>query len=396
MRRSPAIAAALAIAALGAACDRAKPPPPTVADAAAGAPPEVRVDPELVRSGRITTAVAEVRAPLDEVSIPGEVDSGERGEAQVTALVTGRVASLDGTPGQPVKAGQTLCVVDSPEVGRAQADVLRAHSRALLAQRALARQLELEAQGATSKSAIDQARAEEAASRSELIAARSMLSNLGVTAADADSGASTASNRVAMRSPIDGVVIERSAVLGGPVLPGATLFRIVAPGTRIVVAKLPETQVAARADEGTPVRLLPRSGPARPDAVACAGTIERNLRVVDDTRAVPLRIRIDGACDVLAVGSYVDVRLPTRSSSATADASAALLVPASAVADVRGFPTVFLTTESEGRFQARRVRKGATWGSDVAIEAGLAPGDRVATSGVLLLKGELLRGEMQP
>jgi cobalt-zinc-cadmium efflux system membrane fusion protein len=395
MRARRAAVLLLALAPL--ACDRGKPPPPPPAhDAGPEAHPEVRVDPELVRSGRVGVATAEVRAPRDEVSIPGEVSSGEKGEAQVTALVTGRIASLDGAPGQPVKAGQTLCVVDSPEVGHAQADVLRAQSRAVLAQRALARQLELEAQGATSKSAVDQARAEETASRSELIAARSMLANLGVTATDADAGATTASNRVAMRSPIDGVVIDRSVVLGGPVLPGATLFRIVAPGTRIVVAKLPETQITARADEGTPVRLLPRSGSTPGAAAGCAGTIERNLRVVDDTRAIPLRIRIDGTCDTLSVGSYVDVRLPTRSAAQTGDAGAALLVPAAAVADVRGFPTVFLATAEEGRFEARRVRKGATWGSDVAIEAGLAPGDRVATSGVLLLKGELLRGEMQP
>jgi cobalt-zinc-cadmium efflux system membrane fusion protein len=390
-RRARAAGALLTVLA---ACERGKAPPPPAPDAGPEARPEVRIDPELVRSGRVSVTTAEVRAPRDEVAIPGEVSAGEKGEAQVTALVTGRIATLDAAPGQPVKAGQTLCVVDSPEVGRAQADVLRAHSRAVLAQRTLARQIELDAQGATSKSAIDQARAEEAAARSELIAARSVLANLGVAAVDPEAGATFASNRVAMRAPIDGIVVERSAVLGGPVMPGATLFRIVAPGTRIVVAKLPETQNSARADEGTVVRLVPRFGAAREGAPGCSGTIERNLRVVDDTRAIPLRIRIDGACETLAVGSYVDVRLPTR--SATVDATAALLVPATAVADVRGFPTVFVATSDEGRFEARRVRKGPTWGSDVVIEAGLAPGDHVVSAGVLLLKGELLRGELSP
>lgn len=122
-------------------------PAPVAEPDAALARSEVRVDPELVRTGRIVVGVAEARVPRDEVSVPGEVVVGENGEAQVTSLVAGRVATLDVEVGTNVQKGQTVATVDSPQVGAAQADLLRAQSRAVLAKRVLERQLELQRTG---------------------------------------------------------------------------------------------------------------------------------------------------------------------------------------------------------------------------------------------------------
>lgn len=353
---------------------------------------DVRIDPELVRLGRVAIGVVEARAPRDEVAIPGEVVVGENGEAQVTSLVAGRVATLDAAVGQSVEKGQVVATVDSPQVGAAQADLLRAQSRAAMAKRALARQLELDAQNATSKSALDQARAEDAAAAADVLAARTLLANLGVPPMSAAPEATVTSSRIAMRAPIAGVVVERTAVLGGPVSPGSTLLRIVAPGSRVVLAKLPET-TPAEAGEGTKVRLYARSDRTKP---ACDGTIVHNLRVVDATRSVPLRIALADGCSSLSVGSFVDARLPAKDKDARADAGTLLLVPADAVTLVHGAPVVFVQSGEPGRFVARPVRTGGTWGSDVAIASGVSEGERIAVDGIILLKGELQRGELQP
>jgi cobalt-zinc-cadmium efflux system membrane fusion protein len=355
---------------------------------AAATPAEVHVDPELVRTGRIVVATVEQRVPRDEVSIPGEVVVGEGGEAQVTSLVTGRVATIDAEVGQTVQKGQLVATVDSPQVGAAQADLLRAESRAAVAKRALQRQLDLEAQNATSKNALDQARAEDAAANADVLATKTLLTNLGVP--PLEPGSRAASSRVSMRAPIAGVIVERTAVLGGPVSPGTTLLRIVAPGSRVVIAKLPET-MPAQAAEGTKVRLYARNDRTKP---ACEGTIAHNLRVVDATRSIPLRIAIDDTCTALSVGSFVDVRLPTRESHA--DAGTMLLVPADAVTLVHDTPTVFVATPEEGHFVPRVVKPGPTLGDEIAIESGVKQGERIAVDGVLLLKGELQRAEMQP
>jgi cobalt-zinc-cadmium efflux system membrane fusion protein len=362
------------------------PSPEPDADAARN---DVHIDPELVHAGRVVVGTVEARTPRDEVSIPGDVVVGENGEAQVTSLVAGRVATLDVAIGQTVTKGQLVATVDSPQVGAAQADLLRAQSRAVLAKRVLARQLELDAQNATSKNAIDQARAEDAAATADALAARTLLANLGVPPLDPAAGA-IASSRISMRSPIAGVVVERTAILGGPVSEGSTLLRIVAPSNRLVVAKLPDT-LSAQASVGTRVRLYPRNERLKPP---CEGTIQHNLHVVDATRSIPLRITIDDGCTTLSVGSFVDVRLPSL--GAHADAGKLVLVPSDAIALVRGTSMVFIAAPEEGHFIGRAIQPGQTWGSDVAVISGVSDGERIVIEGVLLLKGELQRAEMKP
>jgi cobalt-zinc-cadmium efflux system membrane fusion protein len=363
------------------ACGKNPPPPEIATDAGARV---VHVDPSLVHEGRVKVTTVQARSSESERSIPGEVVAAEGAEGQVTSLVSGRVATLDAAVGQPVKKGQVLCVVESPEVGRAQADLLRAESRVLLTQRALDRQIELDAQNATSKSALDQARADAAAAKADVLAAKTMLSNIGAPMPNSD--AIAPSGKVAMRAPIEGVVVERNAVLGGPVTAGTVLFRIVASGARVVMAKMPET-LDATADEGTSVRIVARAAPDK----ACEGSIERNLHVVDATRNVPLRVRIGAACSELTMGSFVDVRLPAR------PGPKGLVVPASAIAEVHGETIAFVQKGEEGAFEARVVQRGpSSSGGEVEITSGIAAGDRVAVAGVVLLKGELLGGEMHP
>lgn len=376
--------------ALGCKDKTAPTPAPEGSVAAAPATREIKVDPSVVKAGRVAIATVEQRGPRADVQVPGEVRAGEGGEAKVTSLVSGRVASLDALAGQAVKRGQVLGAVESPEVGRAQAEWLRAESRATLADRALARQLELEKESATSAAAIDQARAEAAAARADSLAARTALASFGVAPARPGEG-DVLGSRVALRSPIDGVVVERTAVLGGPVTAGTTLFWVVAPGARTVLAKVPET-LASRVDlaEGAPARVRPRGG-----GLDCAGTIEKNYRVVDESRAVPLRVRLTGACEGVAVGGYVEVSLRAVGGQDAGEPSL-LLAPEGAVVDLRGTPVVFVASAAEGAFEVRSVARGRTLGADVEILSGLRAGERVCVNGAFLLKGEALRTGAAP
>lgn len=355
------------------------------------APRVVHVDPSLITDGRVRTATAEVRPPRAEAWIPGEIVPSERGEADVTALSSGRVATLDVALGDTVKRGQVVLTLDSPEVGRASAEVLRTRGRAVLAQRALSRQLDLDSQQATSKAAIDEARAEDTSARADLMAARTLLASLGAyEAQDDDASSAIAPTRVALRSPIDGVVTQRFVALGAPVTSDHALLHIVSSSSRIAIAKLPETLDAA-ATAGTRVRVRPRTTSTE-TAKECGGVVLSNLGVVDEARTIPLRIGLDDTCDAFASGRYVEVSIPTHTS---ADAGAMLLVPLTAVTDVRGSPTVFVAEGALGSFAPRGVRLGPSLGADVVIESGLAAGDLVVIDGVVLMKGELLKNELQ-
>jgi cobalt-zinc-cadmium efflux system membrane fusion protein len=65
-----------------------------------------------------------------------------------------------------------------------------------------------------------------------------------------------------------------------------------------------------------------------------------------------------------------------------------LVIPARAVQDIDGVPTVFVRVDEE-HFQTRPVRVGATVGDAVEIADGLKDGERVVTDGALMLKSKL-------
>lgn len=363
-------------------------------DAASGR--GIRVDGQLLTSKRIAIVDALRRLPGGMVRLHGEVVSSETGEADVGVLVSGRVASLEVPLGAEVKRGQILAWVDSPEVGRATAELLRARARRVVAERKLARQLDLDRQQATSKNAIDEARADAETARADLVAARTLLASLGggePPEAKDDAGIGWLGVRVPVRAPIDGTIAQRTAILGGPVAPDKTLYRIVAQGKISVLARFPETSGAAPR-VGARVTITAR-GAAEAARKSCPAKVAATVGTVDEaTRTVPLRIDPDETCPWLLPGSYVDVLLTLAAGTMTADAGTAeLIVPRDAIVEIHGTPTVFVPV-GDGRFDARAVTVRVD-GDDAIVERGLAEGDRVVYVGALLLKGEMLRAELE-
>jgi cobalt-zinc-cadmium efflux system membrane fusion protein len=385
---------ALALAALaGPACARKEPPPAGSAPApSASAAHRLSVDPSLLASGRVVVAPVEKRAPRPELRLAGEVLAAASAEAEAGTLVAGRVAQVLVAVGDKVDKGQPLAWIDAPDVGRATAELLRARARAAVAGRKLERQLALEAEHATSPNAVDEARAEADTARADLAAARTLLASLGAPEpAAAASGASAVAARLPVRAPIAGTVVERTATLGAPVTAERSLFRVVGGEGRVVRALLPETSRAV-VDAAAAAVLVPRAGRAEASPERCDARLAGDVGVVDEaTRAVPLRLVPTGPCPFLLPGGFVDVIVRT---SVPPGAGEAVVVPRDAIVELSAVPTVFVASGPEGSFVPRGVRAGETIGDDTIVEAGLAPGERVAVRGALLLKGEAMRAEL--
>jgi membrane fusion protein, heavy metal efflux system len=384
--RSIAVSLLLALA----ACSRAEPAPsPADAGASRHGPPVVEVDPSLVSSGRIVVGPVARRAMLGDLRVPAEVVPSEDGTADVGALVAGRIGSIEVREGDAVKRGQVLAWVDSPEAARAAADAIRARARTFAAARKVERQLGLERDRATSAAAVDEARIELATAEADAAAARTLLMSLGIPEpAAATQGALAA--RVPVRSPLAGVVVERMLALGAPVTPDKTIFRVTAKDMVVVEARWTDATTAPPAN-GTPVALRPRGGDG---AAACAGKVTATLLQVDErTRARRVRIVPDASCALLVPGAFVDASF--TSSALPSGIEPVIALPKEAVVDVRGTPTVFVARPERGTFSPRAVRVGRATTEDVAIEEGLAAGEAVVVNGAVLLKGELLRAELE-
>ena len=381
-----------------AACSRREPAPlQAVADAGQKLS-HVRVEPSLLSAGRIQVGVASKRALGDVRVFPGEVVSDEQGRAEAGTLVAGRVASLEVGVGTAVRRGQVLAWLDAPEAARVAADIIRARARAEVSSRKEERQRELAKEQATSKNAVDDAFAEARIARADLAAARSLLKSLGGTdpATPADgSEPAPLTSRVAVRSPIDGVVTKRMAVLGGAVAPENALFEVTTKGRVVALVRIPEL-VTDAPPSGSPVTIHPRGSSGGPNAT-CAGSVQGDLGTVDpETRTRALRAEPTGACVFMVAGAFVSVELAGLHAGGgdAGGGEAVLSVPRDAVIDMKGAKIVFVADAEPGAFALRTVRLGPESGDFVSVEDGLREGERIAIVGAPLLKGELLRAEL--
>ncbi|HRG97673.1 MAG TPA: efflux RND transporter periplasmic adaptor subunit [Polyangiaceae bacterium] len=383
MRPAP-LALGFAFALLG--CGRAARVEPSRDAAPAEAPraSEVSVDPSLVADGRVAVAPTQRRALRGDLRLPAEVVSSAAGAAEVSSLCAGRVASIEAREGDKVKRGQVLAWLDSQEAARLVSEAVRARARAEAAQRRLDRQEALARDRATSAAAVDDARTDLSTARAEAAAARTLLAAVGLWEPPAG-GDGPLPSRAPLRSPIDGVVTERLVALGAPVTPDKVLFRVVA-SEHVVVDGLWADPSAPPPPPGTLVALHPR-GRAAP---SCAGRVVAALAVVEaSARARRLRVSPSGPCAFLLPGAFVDMTVTSE------DAAPALALARGAVVEVRGASMVFVATSKPGAFLPRAVRLGASTSDDVAVLDGLAEGERVVVVGSVLLKGELLRAELE-
>ena len=304
----------LAASIAGVGCDRQNSPVP---DAKASPAPsvsattttfqhEVNIDPELVSSGRVQMKPAEKRSLSDEIVAAGETVPSVDGEAEVGALVSGRVSAIYAKEGDVVKRGQVLAVIDAPEAARMQGDWLRAKARLWRAQKMVEQERALWADKATSERNLHAAEAE---LRESLAAERSALDLISASHVPVPTEGKSNSARVPLTSPIAGVVAKRAAVMGGHVTAEMSLFEIVAPEKLLVRANVPEV-VARRVESGTEAVIRPRG-----QDTTCTGKVQSKLDRIDETkRTMGVMISLDKGCPPMVVGAFADVTVKLSAS----------------------------------------------------------------------------------
>lgn len=371
--------------ALGCSRDTPKDAPPAPAQPAPskGGAPEVSLAQVLFDEGRVVVAAATKGKVLGARQIPGEAVADPAGRAEAGVLVQGRIVSLSVDIGSLVKAGDVLAWVDSPEAARVSADVVRADARLALAERKEARQKALMLEGATSQNALDEAVAEASLARAEKQAASGLLRSLGGVGG---------SGRVAVRSPIDGVVSKRQGIVGASTSPESALFEIVRRAPRLVVARVPEGSTVKLVN-GARARVRPRATLGEVGE-GCLGTVRGDVGEVDrETRTRATRVEVDEGCAWLVVGAFVRVE-PADGSASSAPGLDVVLVPRDALVDVKGMTGVFVQRAPKGPVAFRPVRAKAGADERAEVEEGLAEGERVVVVGASLVKSELLRAEL--
>lgn len=345
-------------------------PAPAPTEAAAPAKPSntVAMTQQALSASQITVAPA-ASGELDAAILASAtVEATPDAEAVLTARAPGTVSRIMVRIGDPVRAGQTLALVESRDASQIAADRSAASARVTLAARQLERERGLLAQGVTPRADYESAQANLAVAQAD---ARRASAAAGAARVSGDG------RSVAVVSPVSGRVTNAGANLGQFVAAETELFRVADPSRLQITASVPPAD-AGRVREGDRVELTTTDGRK------IEGRVRSSTGVVDpQSRTATVVVTPTAGGSTLAPGQLVQARILASGGAA----KSGVMVPQDAVQTLGSDSVVFVRT-GQG-FRAQPVQIGSRSGGMVAITGGLAAGTQIATTNAFLLKAEI-------
>jgi len=365
-----ALAACLALAACGRAVPQTDQPSPVVDRESVQFP---AASPQLAQ---IVSAPADVRNETI-LRFNGRLAWDEDRTARVFTPFAGRVQSIVARAGDKVRTGQPLAWVASPELGQAQSDARKSEHDYALAAKNFARIDELHTAGVAALKDLQLAQADLGRTAAERTRTLQRLKLYGASSDGVD-------QRLALRSPVSGVVVEKNLNPGQELRPDQgdkALYVVSDPSHLWFTLDVPEADVRA-VRPGAAVQI----GCAALGDEKVAGKVVHVADGLDpQSRTVKVRGTINNADKKLKAEMFIsaEVALPS---------GGGLVVPAKAVY-LRGEQHFVFVDTGGGRFVRRAVRLGpASQGQQVILE-GVTGTDKVVIDGSLLLERMLAAKE---
>ncbi len=333
--------------------------------------------------------------------------------AKLSTRVSGSITAILKITGERVQAGDILAVIDAAEVGKAKSQLVQAAVQLQLKRSVAERMRAIALQGA-----IPQRNAIEAeTSLQEAIVAfstaRQSLANLGFnppTESDnmnavsldrelqslgldgyAKSTLSTISsgNLFPIRAPMDGVVIQTSAVIGEVVQPGTTLTTIADPLQMWLMMNFNQDD-AGLIRIGSNVNFESDS-----NGNSVAGKVAWISPTIDDrTRTISVRANIVNDGEQMRNNTFGTAKVLLR------EEPKAMVVPKLAIQSTADATFVFVRDKNFFRpdsplfFHVRQVAIGTSDDAHVELLAGVLPGEVIVTKGSASLLAQLLKGNL--
>lgn len=314
----------------------------------------VSIDPVTVQNMGLRTQVAEKSSLVSTIRTYGHITPDETRTAEISPKVNGWIETLyvDYT-GSQVQKGDPLLEIYSPELLSAQEEYLSLFRR-------------LGNKGGRENEMLESARL------------RLQYFDVGVEEIKALEESGKVKKTVLIRSPFTGVVTFKSAVQGSFVKSGTQLFTIADLSKIWVEAHIYEYELD-RIKTGQDVTMVL---PYLPGEKYEGKVTFIYPYLQPKTRDIIIRLEFDNPDLKLKPEMYGDVMIHTR------DPGEGLVVPAESIIRSGERNLVFVTRET-GKFTPRVVKLGRYLDDNqIHILEGLAPGDRVVTSGQFLLDSE--------
>ncbi len=179
-----------------------------------------------------------------------------------------------------------------------------------------------------------------------------------------------------LNSPVDGTVIQKTAVQGTRVMPGEKLFDIADLSTVWVVAEIYESELSlVRVGDLAKIRMS-----YFPGKVLTARVEYVSPTLSEETRTAQVRFSLSNPDRALKPQMFSDIELEVNMGSR-------LVVPEDSIIDT-GERQIVYVDKGDGNFEPRLVTVGEVSGGSAEILSGLKLNERVAASANFLIDSE--------
>ncbi len=333
----------------------------------------VVIDPAMLAS--ITIAVVTEQPVTRVMSVAGRVQFDEDRIVRIIPPISGHVVNLRVKVGDRVRAGDTICSINSREAINAVSEYIESRTDLDLAEKQAALTRDLYEHDAASRLALRQSENDLGKAQARFVRTGEALKVLGLSA---EIDVTRFNGRLPIISPIDGAVVERKVTEGQFVQPD--------PTPMVTVASLDTVWVMGDVFERD-LRFVSRGQSAVVTAAAYPGESFRGrVDYITDsidpaTRTAKVRVVVANPSGRLKPEMFVAISLDV------ADDARAIVLPASAVFSEQGRTFVY-TDAGAGRFVRRAIEVADDNGGRRRVVGGLKVGERVVIDGVLLVRQE--------
>jgi cobalt-zinc-cadmium efflux system membrane fusion protein len=315
------------------------------------------------------------------LTLAGRITYGEDRFSKISSPLQGRVVEVRAKLGDHVKVGDVLLVIESPEISAAYSEFVKEASELEFATRAYELAKDLYETKALPQKDLKQAENDLIKARAEFRRAKERLLSLRVPAAELNKplAEQKITSRFEMRSPLAGTIVERNVTPGQSVSgdPNQVLFTVADLNKLQVVADLYERDLdLVKVGQVATVTVEAYPGRSFPAVITAVGDV-----VDPSTRTIKVRALVDNEAQRLKPEMFARLHIDVD------DAVPFLAVPREAVLEANGQEFVYVV-EGDNRYVKRLVKTATGSRDQVRILEGLRPGERVVTTGAILIKGQ--------
>src|SRR5882757_8434332 len=314
----------------------------------------------------VATTKPQPLSDLTELILPGNLQANY--EAPIYARTSGYLKRWLVDIGTPVKAGQLLGEIESPEVdqqlNQAQADLATAQANQKIANVTAERWRNLRASDSVSKQEAYEKISLAASNDAQVQAARANVQRLHEL---------TGFQKIV--APFDGIVTARNTDIGQLIVAGSNtgpeLFRVADMRRLRLYVRVPQTY-AALMKPGITADLV---FPDRPGKLYTAKLDSTPSAIDQASRTLLAQLRVENKNNELLPGAYSEVhfKLPVGAANESFKLPANVLL-------FRGDGMKVATVGENGQVVMKEVAVGRDYGSDIEIVQGLSAEDKVILS----------------